>query len=328
MRKISKKTRFEIFKRDSFTCQYCGNKSPDVVLHIDHIEPVSKGGDNEITNLITSCSGCNLGKGAKKLDDNSVIEKQRKQLEELNERRNQLEMMLEWRKGLQKLNDDEVNAVEEIFTRRCGKGFTDSGKNIIRKLLKKHTLQNVLECAETSLNQYLKFENNIYTNESVMKSFNYISRILSMNSKNLSDDEKKLYYIRGILRNRIYVNEIQAMNLLKNSLKNGYPIDRLMEYAKIVRNWTTFREHMEEFVTATIEENEKVCWLCCKYVFDDERYINENEEIEDVRSHKKCHEDWVKWYEEYEKLKAEGKLILPTEEEIKNNPNLSQFVPI
>ncbi len=49
---ISKKVRFEVFKRDSFTCQYCGAKAPDVVLNCDHIEPVSKGGTNKLLNLI------------------------------------------------------------------------------------------------------------------------------------------------------------------------------------------------------------------------------------------------------------------------------------
>ena len=53
-RKLSKKIRFEVFKRDNFTCQYCGRKAPDVVLEVDHIIPVAKGGKNNIMNLITS----------------------------------------------------------------------------------------------------------------------------------------------------------------------------------------------------------------------------------------------------------------------------------
>lgn len=61
---ISKKVRFEIFKRDGFTCQYCGAHPPDVILHVDHIKPVSRGGGNEPENLITACEACNLGKGA------------------------------------------------------------------------------------------------------------------------------------------------------------------------------------------------------------------------------------------------------------------------
>jgi len=64
---IGKKLRFEIFKRDSFTCQYCGRTPPDVVLHVDHIHPVAKGGDDDPMNLITSCDSCNLGKGAREI---------------------------------------------------------------------------------------------------------------------------------------------------------------------------------------------------------------------------------------------------------------------
>lgn len=64
---ISKKMRFEIFKRDGFVCQYCGSHPPQVVLHVDHIIAVAKGGGNEMDNLITACSGCNLGKSARSL---------------------------------------------------------------------------------------------------------------------------------------------------------------------------------------------------------------------------------------------------------------------
>ena len=51
---IPKKLRFEVFKRDRFTCQYCGRMSPDVILEVDHIKPVAEGGEDEILNLITS----------------------------------------------------------------------------------------------------------------------------------------------------------------------------------------------------------------------------------------------------------------------------------
>ena len=50
---VSKKLRFEIFKRDNFTCRYCGKKTPEVVLEIDHIIPKSKKGKDDESNLIT-----------------------------------------------------------------------------------------------------------------------------------------------------------------------------------------------------------------------------------------------------------------------------------
>ena len=65
---LSKKVRFEIFKRDGFTCQYCGKQPPDSTLVIDHINPIANGGDNDMLNLITSCEDCNQGKGARLLE--------------------------------------------------------------------------------------------------------------------------------------------------------------------------------------------------------------------------------------------------------------------
>lgn len=66
---ISKKVRFEIFKRDGFKCMYCGAHPPSVLLHVDHIKPVADGGGNEDDNLITACEPCNLGKGARLLSN-------------------------------------------------------------------------------------------------------------------------------------------------------------------------------------------------------------------------------------------------------------------
>jgi len=65
---VSLKLRFEVFKRDGFTCQYCGRKTPEVILEIEHVIPLSKGGTDEIDNLTTSCFEYNRGKGASLLD--------------------------------------------------------------------------------------------------------------------------------------------------------------------------------------------------------------------------------------------------------------------
>lgn len=64
---LSKRTRFEVFKRDKFTCQYCGRTPPTVVLHCDHVVAVANGGDNDPNNLVTSCFDCNLGKSDRPL---------------------------------------------------------------------------------------------------------------------------------------------------------------------------------------------------------------------------------------------------------------------
>lgn len=65
---ISKGVRFDVFKRDRFTCVYCGATPPNVLLHVDHVVAVANGGGNGIDNLVTACQPCNLGKSAKSLD--------------------------------------------------------------------------------------------------------------------------------------------------------------------------------------------------------------------------------------------------------------------
>ena len=87
---LSVRTRFEIFKRDDFRCAYCGRRSPDVVLEVDHIIPVASGGSSDPVNLITSCWACNSGKAAVPLDVVITAEDPHERAIDLLERERQL----------------------------------------------------------------------------------------------------------------------------------------------------------------------------------------------------------------------------------------------
>lgn len=52
--------RERIFRRDDYTCQYCGAKG--VQLQCDHVIPISRGGGNDDANLVTACKPCNQSK--------------------------------------------------------------------------------------------------------------------------------------------------------------------------------------------------------------------------------------------------------------------------
>lgn len=58
---ISKRLRFEILRRDAFTCRYCGSGAN---LTVDHVVPTALGGSDEPENLTTACADCNSGKSA------------------------------------------------------------------------------------------------------------------------------------------------------------------------------------------------------------------------------------------------------------------------
>ena len=62
-------TRFNVFLRDRFSCQYCGNGRE---LTFDHLLPRSKGGLTNWENVVTACSTCNVKKGGRLLKNSDM----------------------------------------------------------------------------------------------------------------------------------------------------------------------------------------------------------------------------------------------------------------
>ena len=58
-------SRLNIFARDKFTCQYCGDKPPRAQLNLDHVIPRALGGRTTWENVVCSCVECNRRKGGR-----------------------------------------------------------------------------------------------------------------------------------------------------------------------------------------------------------------------------------------------------------------------
>jgi hypothetical protein len=248
---ISKKDRFEVFKRDGFKCQYCGATAPEAVLVVDHIHPVSKDGEHDVMNFITACQPCNAGKSDRTLSDDSVIQKQRGQLEELNARREQLEMMLEWRNALKDIEGDQLSVVLEAWSKAApGWNLTDTGKKKARALLRKHALSDVLDAIDRAAEQYLRAdEDGKLTSESVDNAWLKVGGILRVSA--LPEDQRRLFYIRGILRNRLRYVAADAVAEMQRALDAGVPVDEIQDAAKSCSSWTAFLN----WIDAEVERN-------------------------------------------------------------------------
>lgn len=240
---ITKKVRFEVFKRDGFTCQYCGRMSPDVVLEIDHINPVNNGGTNDIMNLITSCFDCNRGKGKRKLTQHEEIKKQQEQLKQLNEKRQQLEMLIEWKKELERFEDEQVDKIEELLS-ITGSSFSEFGRADCKKNIKKYGFDEVYECTKISIDQYFKEGDE----ESVTKTFNYIGKICA-NRKYQKDNPKaaKINYLIKIAKNRLsYVSEYALKKYLMSNFEEE-DFENVKEIFKSCPHWTALMEDLEYY---------------------------------------------------------------------------------
>lgn len=237
---ISKKLRFEVFKRDSFTCQYCGRMAPDVILEVDHINPVANGGDNNILNLITSCFDCNRGKGKKRLTQNDEIKKTQEMLKTINEKREQLEMLLKWKKELENIDNNMVDEIEKILS-ITGNTFSDYGRKECVKLIKKYGFSEVYESAKLSLEQYYDEEDK----ESATKVFNYIGRICSVRERQKNDPLLyQINYLCKIAKNRLsYCDEYRLKIYLKERF-NEEDFDILKDMFCRCKNWTDLKNKL------------------------------------------------------------------------------------
>lgn len=172
---LSKKIRFEVFKRDHFTCQYCGRMSPDVILEVDHIKPVAKGGNNEIINLITSCRDCNRGKGKELLSETVEVKKQQQELLDLAEKTEQAKMIIEWKKELLKIRDKEAEAISDLVQSITGYALNENGIMDVKKYLRQFPFIVVWDATEIAFTKYYREGVNDYWTD---KNFsNAISKI-------------------------------------------------------------------------------------------------------------------------------------------------------
>jgi len=186
---ISKKIRFEVFKRDGFICQYCGKHPPDVTLEVDHIKPKSKKGLDDINNLITACFDCNRGKTnielkripSSLLDNKKILEERELQY-------------LEYHKILAKVDrriNKELEQVNEVFSNTfTNKELTSSFKKTsVKKFIDKLNVFDVMESMEIACEKFKT------------------SRKQFCDGVWLNNDDLAIKYFCGICWNKIKNNE-------------------------------------------------------------------------------------------------------------------------
>jgi len=151
---ITKRTRFEVFKRDGFKCAYCGASPPSAILEIDHIDPKSCGGKDDINNLITACYECNRGKSNVPLS--KVPTRLIENLQTLKEKEEQIK---EYRKYIKKIEErmqkdaDVINGIfKQCFSdKRLGDIFINT---TLKRFLSQLPINVIKEAMYTSVEMF------------------------------------------------------------------------------------------------------------------------------------------------------------------------------
>jgi len=149
---LSKKTRFIIFERDGFKCQYYGQGVPDVILEVDHIIPKSKNGTDDFINLITSCFSCNRGKSNKILNENIIPKIEKEKINDLKlqykEQQIQIKKYYNYLEKILKIKKDdnpEVKIINKTFMDEFGFMLNEKGKQSIKYFLKYLAVEEIID---------------------------------------------------------------------------------------------------------------------------------------------------------------------------------------
>jgi hypothetical protein len=248
---IGNRKRFEIFKRDSFKCQYCGKSAPDVILHVDHVDPTSNGGTDHPLNLITSCDVCNSGKSNILLSDTTAIDKQKKQLEELNERQQQLEMMLKWRSSLLKIDDSELRACSSAWSKiAIGWSWNKTGENSAKILIKKYGVKIVLDAID-AVSKYIQYESNDKGEKATIDSVEFANSKIrgTCYIMSLPEDKRKEYWelgkIKKMFQERYPSYDYTWDSKLINDFMKKHTIDELKIIANKYNRWWEIKAELK-----------------------------------------------------------------------------------
>jgi len=264
---LSKKIRFEVFKRDMFKCQYCGRspiKDQDVVLEVDHIVPVAEGGSNDMLNLVTSCWDCNRGKGVRKLEDRQVIVTQHEEIEKLQMENEQFDYLMEYKKEIMNVEVKKLEVIRLTLDDKLSvldRSVSDKYLNTtIKKLVRKYGVPKILEVIEEVYDDSIGKYDKITDVEKVCtRFFSLIENYF--NSKEEDPIKRKISYIFGIARNTFhYINQKQFYIITNELVKQGKIIfsddqesfmDYLVEIEEslkdgTIRNWTGLKEFIGE----------------------------------------------------------------------------------
>lgn len=176
-----KRLRFRIFERDGFTCQYCGKRPPEVILHIDHVFPVSKGGKDEIENLLTSCADCNLGKSTFEIGKSPkrVLQSQ----DDLQEKYDQLKAFYTLQKKMDFVRREMINDLEDYWNELWqDEMIGDQGLASLRRFMRLFSVDEIKDAMDIA-------KSKIYRSRDAFK---YTCGILhtKLKQKNLTSDDE------------------------------------------------------------------------------------------------------------------------------------------
>jgi hypothetical protein len=140
-------------------------------------------------------------------------------------------MKIQWKSGLCDLRASAVDGMASLWSKLvpC---LSEHGRQGLKKLAGKHTVDEITEAMQTASEQYIELQDG-KVKESAEVAWKKVAGILPVRDLDkIKPYIKDLFYIHGILRKRIYVNEWMALQILEDAHLEGATLQLLRGLAK------------------------------------------------------------------------------------------------
>ena len=286
---LSPSLRRIILERDEFTCTECGQQVPKVLLYIDKIlSPETEdafAGQPEEDKYTCLCESCYK---------QAHGHLQFKAATRTAERRQQLEMMVEWRRENRCLaSDANAYLIDYINGKIEPYSLTKQGAQTVRKAIRKSNFTTALDAIDETFDHYVTYDKGEDINKASVDEFlSKIGGYLYINS--LPPVEKEMYHILNSCKSRFrWWDQQTAKGLVLNYIdalrEQGWSEDRILEDLKTEllrasneqRNWSQWTDLLEKWtsdIRGWSKNKRQVQDEAGKYSVPDE-YMNRNEDI-------------------------------------------------
>ena len=286
---LSPSLRRIILERDEFTCTECGQQVPKVLLYIDKIlSPETEdafAGQPEEDKYTCLCESCYK---------QAHGHLQFKAATRTAERRQQLEMMVEWRRENRCLaSDANAYLIDYINGKIEPYSLTKQGAQNVRKAIRKSNFTTALDAIDETFDHYVTYDKGEDINKASVDEFlSKIGGYLYINS--LPPVEKEMYHILNSCKSRFrWWDQQTAKGLVLNYIdalrEQGWSEDRILEDLKTEllrasneqRNWSQWTDLLEKWtsdIRGWSKNKRQVQDEAGKYSVPDE-YMNRNEDI-------------------------------------------------
>lgn len=190
------------------------------------------------------------------LSDDSAVSINRAATEARSERIEQIQMLSEWRASLGSELELSVKVACEAISSMSHLSPNENGMADLKRWVKKFGIDDVIRAIDISFPQYIRFSDNLATEESWELAFRAIPGVIT-NQRKASDNPNhlRILYCMGILRKRFGRDDRIIYDLMEEACDLEMDIEWAVDFAKRARSHAAFKNSIINFIDEEIEGN-------------------------------------------------------------------------